>query len=180
MIMGTKGSGITTQIKKLCEKYKLEDICLKEAFHSKMTEEKEKRTRRKLLDRGFKPPTIDEDGNVVPDEEGDDEEFDKEQHEKDLMKMIMNSNKGLIIDGTWTNQIPYGWRATDEEKAAKKEDPADGTAFATLITDARRAPELVIVLDCKENASFDRLIDKAATKAECERLIDKRQKDREA
>jgi hypothetical protein len=90
------------------------------------------------------------------------------------MKLILDSNKGLVIDGTWTNQVPYGWRATDDEKAAKKEDPADGTTFATLITDARRAPELVIILDCKENNTFERLIDKEATKAECERLIEKR------
>lgn len=78
MIMGTKGSGITTQIKKLCEKYKLDDLCLKEAFHSKTNEEKEKRARRKLLDRGFKPPVLDEDGNIVAEEEEADEEFDKE------------------------------------------------------------------------------------------------------
>lgn len=103
MIMGTKGSGVSAQIKMLCEKYKLEELCLKEAFHSKTAEEKEKRARRKLLDRGFKPPVVDEDGNVVPDEEGEDEEFDKEAHERDLMKMILDAGKGLVIDGTWTN-----------------------------------------------------------------------------
>lgn len=32
--MGTKGAGITTQIKKLCEKYKLEELGLKAAFTS--------------------------------------------------------------------------------------------------------------------------------------------------
>ena len=46
------------------------------------------------------------------------------------MKLILDSSKGLVIDGTWTNQVPFGWRATDEEKAAKKEDPADGGTFA--------------------------------------------------
>lgn len=49
MIMGTKGTGISTQIKKLCEKYKLEELCLKEAFSAKMNEEKENRARKKLL-----------------------------------------------------------------------------------------------------------------------------------
>lgn len=47
--MGTKGTGISTQIKKLCEKYKLEELCLKEAFSAKMNEEKENRARKKLL-----------------------------------------------------------------------------------------------------------------------------------
>lgn len=94
------------------------------------------------------------------------------------MKMVLDSHKGLVIDGTWTNQVPYGWRATDDEKAAKKEDPADGGAFAQLVLDARRAPELVIVLDCKENATFDRLIDKEATQTECDRLVKKREDDR--
>jgi len=92
MIMGTKGAGISTQIKKLCEKYKLEELCLKEAFTAKMAEEKEKRARTKLLSNGFKAPVIDEEGNPVPEEEGEDEEFDKEAHEKELMKMILDSN----------------------------------------------------------------------------------------
>lgn len=100
---------------------------------------------------------------MVPEEEQEDEEFDKEAHERELMKLILDSNKGLVVDGTWTNQVPYGWRATEEEKATAKEDPADGATFATLLTESRRAPELVIVLDCKENNSFERLIDKEAT-----------------
>ena len=41
MIMGTKGAGISTQIKKLCDKYKLDELSLKAAFTSKMKEEKE-------------------------------------------------------------------------------------------------------------------------------------------
>ena len=49
LIMGTKGAGISTQIKKLCDKYKLEELNLKEAFTAKMAEEKEKRSRKKLL-----------------------------------------------------------------------------------------------------------------------------------
>lgn len=54
--MGTKGAGITSQIKKLCDKYKLEELNLKEAFTAKMSEEKEKRARKKLLGQGFKQP----------------------------------------------------------------------------------------------------------------------------
>jgi len=56
MIIGTKGAGITSQIKKLCDKYKLEELNLKEAFTAKMSEEKEKRARKKLLGQGFKQP----------------------------------------------------------------------------------------------------------------------------
>jgi len=36
MIMGMKGSGVTTQIQKLCNKYKLQELCLKEDFLAKM------------------------------------------------------------------------------------------------------------------------------------------------
>lgn len=40
MIMGMKGSGVTTQIRKLCAKYKLEELALKDEFMAKMASEK--------------------------------------------------------------------------------------------------------------------------------------------
>jgi hypothetical protein len=36
-----------------------------------------------------------------PEIEDDPEDFDKENHERELLKLIQDSKKGLIIDGTW-------------------------------------------------------------------------------
>jgi hypothetical protein len=141
MILGMKGAGISTQIKKLCDKYKVEELKLKDEFLAKMKTEKEIRKRRRLLDRGFRPPPPVEEGEepAVDEEiENDPEDFSKEDHEKDLMKMICPSERSLIIDGTW-NGFP-------EEAVTAVE----AGAFATLLTESRRVPELVIMLKCDE------------------------------
>jgi hypothetical protein len=62
MVVGMKGSGVTTQIQKLCRKYKLEELGLKEKFLEQLAAEKEVRKRRRGLDRGFKPPPPLEEG----------------------------------------------------------------------------------------------------------------------
>ena len=176
MILGQKGSGITTQISKVCDKYKLQSLDLKAEFMAKLNSEKEIRKRKRLRERGFRPPPPpEEEGEAPPPDpeiEDDPEDFNKEEHEKDLLKMIISASKGLVIDGTW-NGFP--------EEAVLA---LDGTAFATLLLEARVAPELVILLKCKEQAAFDRLIDAEATKQEFERLMKERaelfKKEREA
>jgi len=166
MILGMKGAGITTQINMLCDQYKLEAFNLKDEFLKRLKAEKEIRKRRRLLDRGFRPPQpAEEEGEAPPPDpeiEDDPEDFDKEAHERDILRMILDANKGLIIDGTW-NGFP-------EETVLA----ADGGAFANLLTEARVAPELVVVLKCKEQAAFDRLIDDAAIEAEHARLMAER------
>jgi adenylate/nucleoside-diphosphate kinase len=166
MIMGMKGSGVTTQIQKLCNKYKLEELCLKDEFLAKMASEKETRKRRRLLDRGFRPPAPaeepPEDGALPswpwPDPEIDDdpEDFDKEAHERELLKMVCKKDKGLIVDGTWGG-FP-------EETVAA----VDAAGFANLLYESRRAPELVVILRCEEATAFARMIDADATKAKYE------------
>lgn len=167
MILGTKGSGVTTQIRMLCEKYKLSEFRLKDEFLAKMKAEKDIRKRRRLLDRGFKPPQpIEEEGEEPPPDaeiEDDPEDFDKEAHERDILRQILDSSKGLIVDGTW-NGFP-------EEAVTAVE----GGQYAKMLCDARRAPELVIVLKCQEAAAFKRLIDVDATKAEYEKLMKERE-----
>jgi len=142
MVLGMKGAGITTQIDMVCDRYKLNAFNLKDEFMKKLKSEKEIRKRRRLLDRGFRPPPPpDEEGEAPPPDpeiEDDPEDFDKEAHEKDILRMILDANKGLVIDGTW-NGFP-------EETVLA----LDGAAFATLLTEARVAPELVIILKCKE------------------------------
>lgn len=81
MILGMKGAGITTQVQKLCDKYKLSQFDLKNEFMARMKKEKESRKRRRLLDRGFRAPPPDQDPEDpwVDDEiEQDPDDFDRE------------------------------------------------------------------------------------------------------
>jgi hypothetical protein len=110
MIMGHRGAGTSTQIRMLCEKFKLNEFELKKNYLAKLDEEKEKRKRRRLLDRGFgKPAEPDEDGNIPPDPEIEDdpEDFEKEAHEREVMKLIYDNQKGYVIDGCWRD-LPEG------------------------------------------------------------------------
>lgn len=109
MICGQKGSGVTTQIAKLCEKYKLEEFELAKEYLGAINKEKAKRRRQRLLNRGYKPTDPEvlaelEPGQVPEDPELDEEaeDFDKEVHEKAVMKDLMAASRGLIIDGNWT------------------------------------------------------------------------------
>jgi hypothetical protein len=79
------------------------------------------------------------------------------------MKMICPADKSLIIDGTWNG---FG----DDGAVSAVE----AGAFATLLTDSKRVPELVIMLKCEEASAFDRLIDSEVTKAEFEALMQAR------
>ena len=166
MVLGMKGAGITTQINMLCDRYKLESFNLKDEFLKKLKSEKEIRKRRRLLDRGFRPPLpAEEEGEAPPPDpeiEDDPEDFDKEGHEREILRMILDANKGLIIDGTW-NGFP-------EETVLA----VDGAGFANLLIEARVAPELVVILKCKEGPAFDRLIDSKAIKEEFNRLMKER------
>lgn len=58
MIVGLKGSGVTTQIDMLAKKYKIAQCELKGKFLELLKEEKLKRRRHRLLQRGFKEPAI--------------------------------------------------------------------------------------------------------------------------
>lgn len=89
----------------------MEEFDLQKSFLNKLKEEKEKRKRRRLLDRGFKPPqpADEETGEIPPDPEieEDPDDFDKAAHEREVMRAIFadvhSHAKGLIIDGTWAN-----------------------------------------------------------------------------
>mmetsp|Transcript_9737 Transcript_9737/g.9478 ORF Transcript_9737/g.9478 Transcript_9737/m.9478 type:complete len:100 (-) Transcript_9737:128-427(-) len=91
----------------LCDKFKLEELNLKEEFLKKLASEKDIRRRRRLLDRGFKPREAPEEEGMEPppdpEIENDPEDFDLPTHERDVLKMILDSSKGLVIDGTWSD-----------------------------------------------------------------------------
>jgi hypothetical protein len=97
--------------------------------------------------------------------EEDPEDFDKEANEKLLIQTILESQKGLIIDGTW-NGFPEDLLTSTE-----------GGAFGRLLTDSRRAPELVIVLRNNENSAFKRMIDDKAIKDKFDELMRKRKEE---
>lgn len=49
MLIGNKGSGVTTQIQMLAEKFKLQEFELQKEYLTKLKLEKEKRQRSRLL-----------------------------------------------------------------------------------------------------------------------------------
>ena len=97
-----------------------------------------------------------------PEIEEDPEDFDKEGHEREVMKRIFDSSKGYIIDGTWRD-LPEG---------------AVSQNLQDLLFESRRVPEIVIVLKCKEQTTFNRIIKYDAIKAEYERLMEARANER--
>lgn len=81
MITGTKCSGVTSQIKMLCEKYKLESCEFMKEYQKLEDSELKARQRTRLLDRGFKgiPEQDDPDAEPEVDEEiiNDPDDFEK-------------------------------------------------------------------------------------------------------
>jgi hypothetical protein len=71
----------------------------------------------------------------------------------------MPSDKGYIIDGSWRN-FP--------EEAVSA---VDGPGFSSLMYDARRAPELIIILKCNDENAKDRMIDKVAIQKKFDDLM---------
>ena len=123
---------------------------------------KEQRKRARLLARGFRPPAPVEEEGAEPEPdaeiEDDPEDFDKTEHEKELMKLAINTNKNLVIDGHWTS-LP-------EETVS--------VPLHELLFEARRTPEIVIVLRCKEESTLKRCIDEKAIKAKYEQIMKQR------
>ena len=84
-----KGAGVSTQIAKLCSKLKIESLELMKSYLEIMKKKQDQRKRKRLLDRGFRPPAPVEEEGAEPEPdleiEDDPEEFDKAEHEKELM-----------------------------------------------------------------------------------------------
>ncbi len=166
MLIGNKGSGVTTQIRMLCDKFKLQEFELQKEYLAKVKLEKEKRQRSRLLHRGFKAMPVDEESGLPePDPEilDDPAEFtdEIESHEKRFMSEIFDAKKGLIIDGHWTT-LP--------------EDTVS-TSLQELLSGSKRMPEIVIVLKCKEESTFARTIFKDKIKADFDKIMLKRKED---
>lgn len=100
-----------------------------------------------------------------PEIEEDPEDFDKAGHQLEVFKSLMDASKGYVIDGSWRD-VPEGALETPE--------------LSDLLLNSRRVPEIVIILRCKKPTTFKRLIDTEKIKAEYDRLMEIRQKKREA
>lgn len=156
MLVGCKGAGVTTQIDKLCKKFKISSLDMKAEFLKLMTEEKNKRKRSRLLARGFKEPEprdeeAEEEPPVDEEIENDPPEFLEtiNKHYEELFQRIMPSAKPIVMDGHWTT-MPEDFEVN----------------LADTLVEARRTPEVCIILRCKEQSTFDRRIDDAEIKKE--------------
>ena len=77
------------------------------------------------------------------------------------MKEVMDASKGFIIDGNWTT-IP---------------DEAVSAPLTDILLDARRMPEMYIVLRCKEETTFKRCMDEEVTKKKFDEIEKKIKKE---
>ena len=167
MVVGPTGCGSTTQIEKICEKYNVPQFNLKDEFLAKLRAEKEERKRQRLLNRGFKAPEPVEDDDEEgpppdPEIEDDPEEFDKEAHERDVLRSILDANSVLIIDGSWFD-LP-------EDEVTM--------GITELLFEARRPPELVINLSVSEDKMLARLLNNDEIEGRYQELVDKRNEEK--
>ena len=154
--MGPRGSGVSTQITKLCDKYRFSPFEIKNAYVDVMLKEKEERKRKRLLARGFKPPLPpEEEGEAPPPDpeiEEDPEDFDKAVHEKQLFNQLLQAEEATVYDLDWFD-IP-------EEGAG-----AVATPISELLFESRRPPEVVVELKVSQQKMLERLLDKDGIQA---------------
>ncbi len=115
-----------------------------------------------MLQRGFKEPApVDDDQEPEVDAEIEDDPAEFVEtittHYQELVQKIVAHKSPLVINGNWS--LP---------------EDLDVNLADTLI-EARRTPEVVIVLKCKEASTFKRCIDDQAIKREYEADCQKRQ-----
>ncbi len=97
-----------------------------------------------------------------PEIEEDPEDFDREAHEREVLRSIFDNSKGYVIDGTWRD-LPEG---------------AVASPLQELLFESRRVPEIVIILKCKEKSTFDRIIDRESIRAEYNKQMEARDTER--
>lgn len=103
MFMGMRGVGLTSQLMKLTEKYKIPILNLKETLLQHLEGEKNKRKTERYYRRGFKKPEFDEEGKVIEDEElnAESPEFDKRANEIEVARKIFEGIDEIFINGNF-------------------------------------------------------------------------------
>lgn len=74
--------------------------------------------------------------------------------------MLYDNQKGYVIDGNWRD-LPEGAIAHPN--------------LHELLFESRRVPEVVIIMKCKEKATFDRCIDRQTIREAFDKLIEARE-----
>jgi adenylate/nucleoside-diphosphate kinase len=170
MFFGVRGSGTTTQLSIFAEKYQIPILDLKQTFLDRLAEEKQKRLMERFYRRGFKAPEfLDEDEELklpAPEEDADlqeeDPEFDREKHEREIMKEVLDGNEGYFIDANWFD--------IEEDKVAQ--------SLIDLLYESRRLPEVVLLFTAEEEKVLARTLDSVGIQNQYQFLLNKLRQER--
>ena len=160
LLLGIRGSGVRTQAHLLSSTYQLPLLSLQTLYsHSILSHSKARKHLRYLI-RGFRPDeNYEETGNYAINEENDqeiseeDEEFDKNKHEIEVMRSILTDKTGIVI-GNWENA-----------------GEIVSTPLVELLTQAKRLPEVVLILNLDDKSLIKRNIDLNAIEEEHEKAV---------
>lgn len=156
LLLGARGSGVTTQATLLANLYQIPVFNLRSAYISALERAAQARRHRRFLIRGFKPEEnyaetgvfqVAEDSDPeIAEEEAD---FDRSKEEIETMRAVLPENAAILV-GNW---VEMGEKVT--------------TPLVELLTAARRLPEIVLVVTIQDKDLLQRNIDlKALSQAQ--------------
>lgn len=147
-----------TQLKLLNEKYKISVFDLKDELLGQLAANKANRKKQRILTRPFKPKEINEEGKEVEDPELNEEagDFDRKLHEISVVSQILSPLNEVFLNGNWFDL---------------EEDQVSADLFE-LLQEAKRMPELVVVLRVKDKPLLARVFDESKIKADYNRQLD--------
>eukprot|EP00746_Dinoflagellata_sp_MGD_P167078 gnl/MRDRNA2_/MRDRNA2_97418_c0_seq1.p1 gnl/MRDRNA2_/MRDRNA2_97418_c0~~gnl/MRDRNA2_/MRDRNA2_97418_c0_seq1.p1 ORF type:complete len:2329 (-),score=603.32 gnl/MRDRNA2_/MRDRNA2_97418_c0_seq1:172-7086(-) len=173
MVIGPTGSGVATQCELLRKKYRIHTLALEDKVMEdvkRRVDELEAKRKVTRNDEKRGSPMIDADGNPIKQEEGTEEEDeptfidseDMEQFHIEAMLTVMGPHLGAcIVNGGFWSDL----NNEDEDLKQKK-------SLSNLLIKARRAPDMVIILDVKTDVASKRKLDLE----EIDRLEDEKKK----
>lgn len=151
LLLGVRGSGVTTQATILSNTYQLPLLNLRSTLTTALDTSAKARRHHRYLVRGFKPDeNYEETGLYQVAEEADPEvaeeeaEFDRTKHEVEVMREIL-TDKPAIIVGNW---VEIGDKVT--------------TPLVELMSISRRLPEIVLIVALDDKELVKRNIDPAS------------------
>ena len=173
MLIGVRGAGVKTQIGVLSEKYQLPVRNLRDEFVESVQQTKRERLKKRILRVGFKAPDAfddDEDEyNIELPDPGEDpevmdeaEDFDRDRHEYESMRSLLNGKDAAIMNGNWYD--------VDEDTV--------GQGMVDILFEGRRLPEVVILLQVDEVQMLTREFDESVIQRRYEDLMEERRRER--
>lgn len=158
MLMGARGAGVASQLKRLYEMYQIPLFELKKNFLSLLENEREKRKNERIFARGFKPRTEEEEGAVDAEIMEENAEFDRRAHEIEMLKTMLSSQAELLINGNFFE--------VEETEVA--------TPIVELLQESKKLPEALITLEVRETEFLKRKLNKKEIEDEYNAIMDKR------